>query len=307
MAPSSISHRPPRTWIKVSITAPSALADEIGGFLAAIAESGVEYGYTAADQSLPRETLAVYLDDNAAAPDKEKAIAHALAGLTAQHPDSGPTTISREVITEQDWNANWKAFFKPLAITPTLIIKPSWEDYTPGSGEQVIELDPGMAFGTGHHASTRLALQLLEPIFQARQSAPPAFLDVGCGTGILAMAGALWGAATVVAIDNDPDAVFIARQNIAANHLADHIAVSNTSPAALGSTFEVIVANITSDVLTLLAPELIRLLKPGGDLVLAGILRGEQEEMIRRLYQQHGLHLQASPAHEEWIAFHFRR
>lgn len=307
MKASPITHRPLRTWIRLTVTVPAVLADETGGLLAAVAESGVEYGYTAANQEAPQENLTVYLNDDDAAPDKEAAIARCLAELSKQHPADGPVTVAREVITEQDWNAAWKEFFKPLAITPTLTIKPSWETYTPQADEQVIEMDPGMAFGTGHHASTRLALQLLEAVFQARRPDAPSFLDIGCGTGILAMAGALWGAGSVIATDNDPDAVFIARQNIAANNLTERIQVSDTPLAALATTFDVIVANITSDVLTLLAADLVCRLKPGGDLVLAGILSGDQEESIRTLYQHHGLTQLASPHHEEWVAFHFRR
>ena len=307
MKASAITHRPPRTWIKVTATVPTSVAEEAAGLLAAVAESGVEYGYTAANQNAPQESLSVYLNDDAATAEKEAAIARLLAELAKAHPAAGPISLHRELITEQDWNATWKDFFKPFPITPTLTIKPSWEAYTSRPEEQVIEMDPGMAFGTGHHASTQLALQLLEPIFQVQRSRAPSFLDVGCGTAILAMAAALWGAGTVVAIDNDPDAVFIAKENIKTNHLQTRIAASDTPLAALPGTFDVVVANITSDVLALLAPELVRHLTPGGDLVLAGILRGEQEETIRALYQKHGLTQLASPYREEWVAFHFRR
>jgi len=307
MKSSAITHRPPRTWIKLTVTVPAAMADEAAGLLANVAESGVEYDYTAADQKAAQEKLTVYLDDNATAATKEADITRHLTELAGQYPNAGPMALSRETITEQDWNAAWKKFFKPFPITPTLVIKPTWEDYTPKSGEQVIEMDPGMAFGTGHHASTRLALQLLEGIFQARQPSTPSLLDVGCGTAILAMAGALWGAGKVTATDNDPDAVFIAKQNIKSNNLGYRISVNATPLAEIADTYEVIVANITSDILTMLAPELARHLRPGGDLILAGILRGEQETAIRNLYQNQGLTEIASPYHEEWIAFHFRK
>ena len=305
MKASAITHRPPRTWIKLTVTVPASLTDEAAGLLATVAESGVEYDYAAANQKSTQEHLAVYLDDDAAAAAKEATIARHLAELERQHPAAGSLGVTREVITEQDWNAAWKKFFKPFPITPTLIIKPTWESYTPNASELVIEMDPGMAFGTGHHASTRLALQLLEGIFRTRRPNTPSFLDVGCGTAILAMAGALWGAGTVIATDNDPDAVFIARENIAANHLTGRIEASDTPLADLAPAFDVVVANITSDVLTLLAAELVRHLNPGGDLVLAGILRGDQEESIRALYQQHGLTEMARPYQDEWVAFRF--
>ncbi|MEW6594222.1 MAG: 50S ribosomal protein L11 methyltransferase [Thermodesulfobacteriota bacterium] len=306
MNASPIAHRPPRTWIKLTVSVPAPLADEAAGMLATVAENGVEYDYAAANQENTQERLTVYLDNDAAAPAKEAAVASQLRELE-QEQGIGPITLTREEIIEQDWNAAWKEFFKPFPITPKLIIKPTWEDYTPQADEQVIEMDPGMAFGTGHHASTRLALQLLEGVFEIRRPVAPSFLDVGCGTAILAMAGALWGGGSVVAIDNDPDAVFIAKENTRTNHLQSRIAASDTPLADLSGAFDVVVANITSDVLALLAPELVRHLTPGGDLILAGILRGEQEEAIRALFQGHGLTEMASPYHDEWVAFHFRR
>ncbi|MCW5200809.1 50S ribosomal protein L11 methyltransferase, partial [Desulfobulbus sp. F4] len=167
-------------------------------------------------------------------------------------------------------------------------------------GEQVLEIDPGMAFGTGQHASTKLALGLIQACCQPFP--PERMLDVGTGTGILAMAAVLFGAKEVVAIDNDPEAVAVAAENIAKNSLAANIAVSPTDLAAVNGSFNLICANILHDVLVDMAPAIAGRLAGQGSVVLAGILRGEQEENIVRVYGGQGLTLQQAVYEEEWVA-----
>lgn len=174
----------PRAWRKMTVTAPPELAETIAAFFASLAEGGVEYGFTTPGEEANSETISIYLPEDNELATKTAAIHAHLADL--QLP------LDEETIADTDWNATWKKEFVPFAITPTLVIKPTWEDYQPQAGEKVIEMDPGMAFGTGHHASTRLALALLETLFSGPQK-PETVLDVGCGTGILAMAAALWG------------------------------------------------------------------------------------------------------------------
>ncbi|NCC94760.1 MAG: 50S ribosomal protein L11 methyltransferase, partial [Opitutae bacterium] len=193
-----------------------------------------------------------------------------------------PVRATHTLLADEDWATSWQQYFKPFAIVPGLVIKPSWEPYTPAAEERVIEMDPGMAFGTGQHASTRLALELIT----ARLGQGPCAraLDVGTGTGILAMAAALFGCREVLAVDNDPDAVAVARQNVAHNHLAARIELASTPVAEIRGSFQLIAANIVHDVLVDLAPDLTRLTAPGGSLVLAGILVGEQEAHIAGVY-----------------------
>ena len=211
-----------------------------------------------------------------------------------------------DTIREEDWGRIWKEHFKPLAITPRLVIKPTWESYKASANEAVIEMDPGLAFGTGHHASTRLALTLIDAIFSAGPI-PMRALDVGTGTGILAMGCALFGSNEVVAIDNDQDAVATATDNVTANRLEEIISVSSEDLADLDGSFDLICANITQDVLQQLAPDLVRHLAPGGRLVLAGILRGGQEKAIVRQYTGLGLALDRTTYEDEWAALMFHR
>lgn len=212
--------------------------------------------------------------------------------------------LRRHCSADEDWATSWKQFFTPFAIAPGLIIKPSWESYTSKPGEQVLEIDPGMAFGTGQHASTKLALGLIQSCL--RNGPLERVLDVGTGTGILAMAAALFGAKVITAIDNDPEAVQAATENIARNNLENQIAVAVTALADLNGGFHLICANILHDVLVELAPALVDRLVPQGQLVLAGLLRGEQEESIVSVYGQLGLTLQQAVYEEDWVALLLR-
>ncbi len=188
-----------------------------------------------------------------------------------------------------------------MEIVPGLVIKPSWETYQAADNVKIIEMDPGQAFGTGQHESTRMALALLAHRFA---EGPPMekVLDVGTGTGILAMAAVLFGANSAVAIDNDPEAVRVAMENVADNGLADNIVVSTMDLAVVQGTFPLILANIVHDVLVEMAPRFRELCAAGGGVILAGILRGEQEENIIRVYGKRGFSLQKSLHDGEWAA-----
>jgi ribosomal protein L11 methyltransferase len=193
-----------------------------------------------------------------------------------------------------------------------LTIKPSWEvaealQGEGGANKAIIEMDPGLAFGTGHHASTQLALLLLEGLFQDRRNRLARILDVGTGSGILAMACSLFGAQEVVAIDNDPDAVETAKQNVLRNHLEDTISVSGREVSAVKAGFDLVVANIIHDVLADLAKLLADRINPRGFLVLSGILKGEQESSLTQIYAEQGLVCSKSLFKDEWAALQFQK
>jgi ribosomal protein L11 methyltransferase len=180
------------------------------------------------------------------------------------------------------------------------VIKPSWESYIPDPSEQVIVMDPGMAFGTGQHASTQLALGLIHDSLQNTSSEK--VLDIGTGTGILAMAAVLFGAGEVTAIDNDPEAVRVAAENITANNLQQAVSTSTTDLAEITGDFDLICANIVHDVLVDMAPTIAGLLSPGGRLILSGILQGRQEKNIIDIYQKLNITLQQSVNEGEWVS-----
>ena len=299
-----------KSWLKVTIDTPREGAEPIAAFITALTGSGVEYAEQPGATSSPvHEKIIGYIVNDQNRPAREKLLRDFLTNISASLPDLGAASITlhTEIIEDEDWNKVWKQHFKPLQMTPRLVIKPTWEPYEPHSDEAVIEMDPGMAFGTGHHASTQLALECIESLFFSAGTLPKSVLDVGTGTGILGMACAKFGAKKIVAIDNDQDAVQIAAENVANNGLADIMVVSNQDLSSVAGPFDLIVANITHDILKSLAPHITRLLATSGSLILSGLLRGEQQESIRATYEHHHLILTQTKTLEEWASLLFSK
>ena len=209
-------------------------------------------------------------------------------------------TIDSEIIADQDWSKNWKEYFKPFEILEGLIIAPSWQPYTLGENEKVIVMDPGMAFGTGHHATTRLCLKMIRSETDSFHGG--AVLDVGTGTGILGMAAALWGAVNVLGIDNDNEAVAAAEQNVRRNKLHEKMSISNKSLVELEGKYPLVVANIIHDVLIALADDLKRVTGSGGILILSGLIYGDQTRSITERFQKSGFRLLQEEQDGEWGA-----
>jgi ribosomal protein L11 methyltransferase len=284
-------------WRQASLSCPETALEAAADLLGVLSGSAVEQ--TPVKDGLSTVSGFFWLGSDDGQEQILRRIEPELAELFAAYGLPAPQTEC-SVLADEDWATSWQQFFTPFAIVPGLIIKPSWESYAARPGEQVIEMDPGMAFGTGQLASTRLALGLIQTCFQA--GSPERVLDIGAGTGILAMAAVLFGAKKTIAIDNDPEAVQAAAENIARNSLAAKIAVSAADLADITGSFDLICANILHDVLAEMAPAIARLLADKGNVVLAGILRGEQEENIVRVYSGLGLRLQRAAHEEEWAA-----
>lgn len=308
MKSNPFAHRPPREWLKITACVPQHYADVIASFLMDLTDSGIEQQTEPITTAPDSETIIAYLEQDTHCESKKNELEAFLAKLADENPSSASPSCSYTEIVEEDWNKTWKTFYKPLRLTDSITVKPTWEPYSAEADEIVIEIDPGMAFGTGLHDSTQLALQLIERSFAERTSGTPQkILDVGTGTGILGMACALLGAKNVLAIDNDPDAVVAARENVEQNNLPHAMTVESTDLYNIEGPFDLIVANITQDVLTGMASQLISLLAQSGRLVLAGILKGEQADAITSLFCGKGLTLMESPGQKEWQAFLFKK
>lgn len=296
---------PPRRWLKISIAADPALTDAIEDFMVGISDAGVEI---AADQTGEAILIHGYFDKSQADRAETERILSQLTGYLrelAEIFEVAAPVITTAFIEDEDWSATWKEHFKPFAIIPGLIIAPTWEEYEAGEGEKVIVMDPGMAFGTGHHATTSLSLELLREALAGRTDS--SVLDVGSGTGILGMAAALFGASKVMAIDNDPEAVSAARENVARNNLEPVMDVDITPLASLTGTYFLVVANIVHDVLLGLAPDLGRLTVEGGRLILSGILSGPQVTSIVACFTNLGFSLIRQEQKKEWAALLFAK
>jgi ribosomal protein L11 methyltransferase len=206
-----------------------------------------------------------------------------------------------EEIIGDVWRDAWKEHFRPFAITRSIVIRPPWEAYAEKPGEQVLVLEPGRAFGTGLHETTSLVAGALER--HAKELAGKAVLDVGCGSGILALVAITLGAATARAVDNDPDAVEVTRENATRNGL-DESVTSDTAPLdAIAERFPVVVANIEARVLIPMAPALGARVEPGGLLVLSGILAPQQADVCAAYAR---FALEEAPGKGEWVALVLR-
>jgi len=218
-----------------------------------------------------------------------------LAGLG--QPIDPARVASRPAAPEAEWRDAWKRYFRTVRLTRQIVVVPSWDAHDPGPEDRVVHLDPGQAFGTGAHASTLLVLRALQSLAD-RGIAPRRVLDLGTGSGILALAAAaLWPEAEVVAVDSDPVAVDVARENAAANR-ASTVQVSGADLGGLDGQFDVALANIQADVLAELAEPLCRRVGQGGWLVLSGLL-SEQAVPIAGAYEKQGMVIEAVRVDEE--------
>ncbi len=287
------------TWLKVSLNCPEIMLEAVSDLVGVLSGSGVEQTPIQDGKSIINVFFRL---DEEGGREKEVVLNNLkreIEDLFQLYRIESPE-LEYSTMKDEDWATSWQQFFTPFAIIPGLVIKPSWEAYTPASGERVIEMDPGMAFGTGQHASTKLALALIETCFLANSIKN--VLDIGTGTGILSMAAGLFGAEQVLAIDNDPEAVRVATENIAHNDLQGKITASSLDLSEITGNFGLICANIIHDVLVDMAPTIARLLAEDGSIVLAGILRGDQEKNIIKVYEKLNIKIQMTVHEDEWAA-----
>ncbi|MBM3836400.1 MAG: 50S ribosomal protein L11 methyltransferase [Verrucomicrobia bacterium] len=209
------------------------------------------------------------------------------------------TTVSR--VPRQDWAESWKKHFKTIEIGSALLIRPSWSKRRPRKNQAVVILDPGLSFGTGQHPTTAFCLEQLAGFRQA--GVPQSFLDIGTGSGILAIAAAKLGYQPVRAFDLDPVAVRVAKANSKRNRVTERVAIARQDlsrlPARDSHHYDLICANLIATVLLKEAGRILNRLKPGGRLVLAGILAREFHN-VRDAYERAGLRLVATKREGEW-------
>jgi ribosomal protein L11 methyltransferase len=242
--------------------------------------------------------------------DVQASLRQYLNSLRELYPDAPEPQISVNDLPNNDWAHAWKRFFKPTHIGPSLVVKPSWESYRAKDSETVIEIDPGMAFGTGLHATTRLCMLAIQDAVQKVGSETGAplrtALDVGTGTGILAILAAKLGMSSVTAIDVDPAAIEATKENALRNGVDGHIIAYKATVERVQDEFDIVVANILAEVLIKMRDALTARVKPGGLLILSGIL-AEKGSDVRTAYHQGPFSFIESLQEEEWTALIFRR
>lgn len=264
------SNEPRYPFLVVDV--PADAADELSAALFELGASGVE---ERDDQTLLRGAGGGRVTLRASFPDRAEAEA-AIEGL--RELDAALSPAIEEVVGDA-WRDAWKEHFAPFALTPRITVAPPWaERPTAPSGGHVLWLEPGRAFGTGLHATTSLVAELLDA--HAGELSRQELLDVGTGSGILALAALLLGASRAVAVDNDPDVIEVVEENADRNGLRDRIEAREATVEQITRAFPWVVANIEARVLRPLAAELGRVLAPGGRLILSGILATEHDEIV---------------------------
>lgn len=215
-----------------------------------------------------------------------------------REPAYGALSIALQDVKEEDWSENWKQYYKPFRLGDHMVVKPTWEEWEAREGDLIIEIDPGMAFGTGTHETTAMCVGLIEKYYRGGT-----LLDVGTGSGILAIAAARLGAKDVVAVDIDPDAVRVAKENVLHNGLEDAIDVRKGDLLqGLSRQFDFAVANILAPVICMLAAPLKKHLLPGGIFVCSGII-AEAETDVNSALLAAGYIIDEIRHQGDWVAF----
>ena len=238
----------------------------------------------------------------------------------------GPIRVRRKIIRMKDWVRSWRNSFEPVQISPSLVVKPTWAKWPAREGQTVVEIDPTLAFGTGHHPTTAFCLRMVERVKAeggGQKAEMLSLLDCGCGTGILTIAAAKLGYSPVVGVDHDRQAVRVARANVRLNHVERGVdivggALEDFSPALHAPTagsrsgrpsaakFSLVTANLAADVLMKNARRLTRLVRPGGMLALAGVLDRDARQVMA-VFHRLGWRTVARKSAGGWTSWAMRR
>ena len=212
--------------------------------------------------------------------------------------DIGEGSESLSNVNESDWANEWKKYYKPTKVGKKIVVKPSWEEYEKQEGDLIIELDPGMAFGTGTHETTSMCIRELENYVDETKTV----FDIGCGSGILAIAAAQLGAKEVVAGDLDEVAVKVSKENCEINNVSDKVVVKHGSLfEVVDSKADVIVANIIADIIKILAKDVSKFLKDDGVFISSGIILAKIDEVCQAL-EENGFEIVKVERLGEWSA-----
>jgi ribosomal protein L11 methyltransferase len=278
----------PKSFVEVEIIADPSLTDALTGILAQLGFEGFWEDGSALKAYMRTDRWSPALLDEI----------RSVANLVARSSTSTAPTISVKELAEQNWNAEWEKTIRPIQVTEKIIITPTWHMVNPAPGQIVLTIDPKMSFGTGYHESTRLVLRLMDGAVLPGS----AILDVGTGTGVLAIAGVKLGASSAVALDVDEWSYENAVENVKLNGVQDRVRVIHGDiSAAPANLFDMIVANIQLNIIEQILGEMSSRLAPKGLIILSGLLQSD-EEMILKTLQTHHLVILSRLLEKEWLA-----
>lgn len=211
----------------------------------------------------------------------------------------GRLEVESSYESDEEWKDKWKEYFKTSKMTDNIVIKPTWEEYEPEENEMVIEIDPGMAFGTGTHATTRMCVKLLEKYITSEEDK---VLDLGCGSGILSIAAALLGSKHVYGVDIDPNAVAASAENVEMNGLSEVIEIAyGDVTEGLGMKADIIAANLMADLIKMLSPDIAKHLEGKKIFISSGILEEKVDE-VSEAVKNSGFEILEVLHEDEWCA-----
>ncbi|PLX89206.1 MAG: 50S ribosomal protein L11 methyltransferase [Desulfuromonas sp.] len=301
-------------WFSIEISAPAAAIDMVCAQLDELGCGGTIIEDKQLDTFVPPSTeldpdavyqIKAYFAETAARTELTRQITSALSELCSLNPAWEIAIGKVASVHQEDWAENWKQNFSVLRIGQHLVIKPTWEHFQAEEDDRVIEIDPGMAFGTGTHGTTLLCLETIAELM-ATEDPPHSLLDVGTGSGILALAAAALGCQRVLACDIDEQACQVARENIAHNNYDAQIETTTTPLDQLSGQFDLVIANILAEENVRLKQALTERLAPGGYLILSGILT-EKESFVRQHFTDPALQDFPTRYQDDWICLTYRK
>lgn len=309
-------------WSEISIHTTNEAVEPISNILHEAGASGVviedplelvkeredQFGeiYQLNPQDYPEEGVIVkaYLSVNSFLGETVDEIKEAVNNLILFNIDIGKNSVSVSEVNEEEWATAWKKYYHPVKISERFTVVPTWEEYTPvSSDELIIELDPGMAFGTGTHPTTVMSIQGLERFVKSDD----VVIDVGTGSGVLSIASAMLGAKKVTALDLDEVAVESAKMNIKLNKVHSVVNVfQNNLLEGIQEKADVIVANILAEVIVRFTDAAAQCLKPGGYFITAGIIQQKKDE-VKESIESAGFQIEETVQMEDWVSFIAKR
>lgn len=279
------------SWIRIEVLCTPVLADDLAAEIAEVFEVGVE---------ILDAGVRFYLEEERFVLEGQGKLERVLRDFKETWRLEALPVYSFSSIPDEDWMELWKVNFKPLRVGRRLIVAPTWEEVEASPEDRIIRIDPGQAFGTGHHETTRLCLEWLEEWAERQhERSSNSLLDVGTGSGILAIAGALLGFDRILAVDNDPEAVAVARDNLILNEVTDRIVLQVGTVADIQGRYDVLLANIQALPLIDMAEALVERLSHPATLGLSGILT-DQKEAVQSAFERQGLKLCGAKFAGEW-------
>ncbi|MFJ7646346.1 50S ribosomal protein L11 methyltransferase [Lysinibacillus sp. NPDC097279] len=309
-------------WSELSIHTKNEAVEAISNILHEAGASGVviedsaefakpredQYGeiYALNEDDFPKEGVIVkaYLSESSFLNETVEEIKAAITNLTNFNIDIGENVVSIVEVNEEDWATAWKQYYHPVKISERFTIVPTWEDYTPVSTDElIIELDPGMAFGTGTHPTTVMCLQGLEKVVKEGDTV----VDIGTGSGVLSIGAAMLGAKSVHALDLDEVAVRSAQENVALNKVSDKVDVFHGNLLdTVKEPADVVVANILAEIIMSFTDDAFTIVKPGGLYVTSGII-GAKRDDVKAALEASGFVIEEVLLMEDWVAIIARR